>query len=68
MKQSSCLVRLLQLQHSVQMPLIQVWLALLLDGYEIEQKGEFYDLDGIWGTGQLTGEVIKPTQSQQFSN
>lgn len=48
MKQSSCLVRLLQLQHSVQMPLIQVWLALLLDGYEIEQKDEFYDLDGIW--------------------
>jgi len=48
MKQSSYPVPLLQLQQSIQMPLIQVWLALLLGGYKIEQKGEFYDLDGIW--------------------
>jgi hypothetical protein len=41
-------VPLLELQKAVEMPLVQVWLALLLNGFEVEQRGEFYDLDGIW--------------------
>jgi hypothetical protein len=35
-------VSLLELQKSVKMPLVRVWLALLLNGFELEQRGEFY--------------------------
>lgn len=41
-------VSLVTLQRSLQMPLIQIWLALLLGGFALEQRGEFYQLDGIW--------------------
>jgi hypothetical protein len=41
-------ISLLELQRSLQMPLIQIWLALLLGGFTLEQRGEFYQLDGIW--------------------
>ncbi|WP_309733545.1 hypothetical protein [Chamaesiphon sp. OTE_75_metabat_556] len=39
---------LLALQESSEMPLVQVWLALLLNGFEIEQRGEFYDTEQVW--------------------
>jgi hypothetical protein len=41
-------IPLMQLQQSVGMPLVQLWLALLLGKYEIEQRGEFYDAQQIW--------------------
>ena len=41
-------VPLLKLQRSIKMPLVQVWLALLLNGFKIEQRGEFYDLEQVW--------------------
>lgn len=41
-------ISLVQLQHAVQMPLVQLWLALLLGEYAIEQRGEFYDVQQIW--------------------
>jgi hypothetical protein len=41
-------VSLLGLQRSLKMPLVQVWLALLLNGFAIQQRGEFYDLDQVW--------------------
>jgi hypothetical protein len=41
-------VPLLELQRSVEMPLVQVWLALLLNGFTIEQRGEFYDTEQVW--------------------
>jgi hypothetical protein len=41
-------VPLLELQRSVELPLVQVWLALLLNGFEIEQRGEFYDTEQVW--------------------
>ena len=41
-------VSLLELQRSVEMPLVQVWLALLLNGFEIEQRGDFYDTEQVW--------------------
>jgi hypothetical protein len=41
-------VPLLELQRSLSMPLIEIWLALLLGGYTIEQRGDFYQLEGIW--------------------
>jgi hypothetical protein len=39
---------LLELQRSLQMPLIQIWLALLLGEFPLEQRGNFYQLDSIW--------------------
>ena len=41
-------VSLLELQRSTELPLVQVWLGLLLNGFEIEQRGDFYDVDQIW--------------------
>jgi hypothetical protein len=41
-------VPLLELQRSVELPLVQVWLALLLNGFEIEQRGEFYETEQVW--------------------
>ena len=41
-------VPLLELQQSVEMPLVQVWLALLLNGFTIEQRGEFYETAQVW--------------------
>jgi hypothetical protein len=49
-------VSLLELQESfaerphggIQMPLVQVWLALLLNGMTLEQRGEFYETERVW--------------------
>lgn len=41
-------VSLLELQRSLQMPFIEIWLALLLGGYTIEQRGDFYQTEGVW--------------------
>lgn len=40
--------RLIELQQTLHMPMVEVWLGLLLGGYELEQKGEFYDTGSIW--------------------
>ena len=40
-------VSLLELQQSLQMPLIQMWLALLLGEFTLDQQGDFYELEGI---------------------
>lgn len=47
-KHSISTIPLVQLQQAVQMPLVQLWLALLLGEYAIEQRGEFYDVQRIW--------------------
>lgn len=44
-------IPLVQLQQSIGMPLIQLWLALLLGGFTIEQRGEFYETQQIWILG-----------------
>jgi hypothetical protein len=41
-------VSLLELQRSVEMPLVQVWLGLLLNEFTIEQRGEFYETEQVW--------------------
>lgn len=41
-------VTLLELQRAIGMPLIQIWLALLLCGYGVEQRGGFYETGTIW--------------------
>ncbi|MCU0566648.1 MAG: hypothetical protein MUF49_08635 [Oculatellaceae cyanobacterium Prado106] len=51
---------LLQLQQALKMPLIEVWLALLLGGYHLEQRQEFYETTGIWvGSPQLKQQTIE---------
>lgn len=49
-------VSLLELQESfverphggIEMPLVQVWLALLLNGIPLEQRGSFYQTEQVW--------------------
>jgi hypothetical protein len=41
-------VSLLELQGSIEMPLVQVWLALLLNGISLEQRGDFYQTEQVW--------------------
>ena len=41
-------VSLLALQESIGMPLVQVWLALLLNGIPLEQRGSFYQTEQVW--------------------
>ena len=40
--------RLVELQHQLRMPLIDVWIAALLGGFQLEQRGEFYEVEEIW--------------------
>jgi hypothetical protein len=44
---------LLGLQARLRMPWVEVWLAVLLGGYPVEQRGEFYQRETIW-VGALT--------------
>ena len=41
-------VSLLELQRSTELPLVEVWLGLLLNGFTIEQRGSFYDVEQVW--------------------
>ncbi|MEO0376139.1 MAG: hypothetical protein AAF329_16265 [Cyanobacteria bacterium P01_A01_bin.17] len=40
--------RLVDLQQQLKMPLIEVWIAALLGGFELEQRGGFYQTKGVW--------------------
>lgn len=42
------MIPLMQLQRALGMPLVQLWLALLLGGFLIEQQGDFYQTEQIW--------------------
>ncbi|MDZ4876833.1 MAG: hypothetical protein CLLPBCKN_006268 [Chroococcidiopsis cubana SAG 39.79] len=41
-------VPLPKLVQSLRMLLVQVWLALLHNGFVLEQRGEFYQTEQIW--------------------
>ncbi|PZO11238.1 MAG: hypothetical protein DCF25_19800 [Leptolyngbya foveolarum] len=40
--------RLVDLQQQLEMPLIEVWIAALLGGFSMEQRGSFYQTQEIW--------------------
>lgn len=40
--------RLVDLQQQLQMPLVEVWIAALLGGFGLEQRGNFYDTEQVW--------------------
>ncbi|WP_414541684.1 hypothetical protein [Nostoc sp. CCY0012] len=37
-----------KLQRVLKMPMVEVWLGLLLGGFQLEQRGEFYNSQDIW--------------------
>lgn len=43
--------RLVDLQQQLKMPLIEVWLAALLGGFPLEQRGSFYQTQEVWVSG-----------------
>ena len=47
-KQNERPQRLIELQQQLQMPLIEVWIAALLGGFRLEQRGSFYDVEAVW--------------------
>ena len=40
--------RLMELQRQLKMPLIELWIAALLGGFSLEQRGEFYETADMW--------------------
>ncbi|EDX83211.1 hypothetical protein S7335_390 [Synechococcus sp. PCC 7335] len=40
--------RLVDLQKQLEMPLIEVWIAALLGGFPMEQRGSFYQTQEVW--------------------
>ena len=40
--------RLIDLQQQLKMPLIEVWIAALLGGFSMEQRGSFYQTQEVW--------------------
>ncbi|MEH2126758.1 hypothetical protein [Nostoc sp.] len=37
-----------KLQQGLKMPMVEVWLGLLLGGFTLEQRGDFYNSRNIW--------------------
>ena len=40
--------RLVDLQKQLQMPMVEVWIAALLGGFLMEQRGSFYQTQEVW--------------------
>ena len=40
--------RLVNIQQQLKMPLIEVWIAALLGGFLMEQRGSFYQTQEVW--------------------
>ena len=45
--------RLVDLQKQLKMPMVEVWIAALLGGFALEQRGGFYETREVWLTSQL---------------
>ncbi|WP_138506951.1 hypothetical protein [Nostoc sp. PA-18-2419] len=41
-------ISLAQLQRGLKMPIVEVWLGLLLGGFQLEQRGDFYNSRNVW--------------------
>ncbi len=40
--------RLVDVQAQLKMPMVEVWIAALLGGFLLEQRGEFYETQEVW--------------------
>ena len=47
-KQEESPQRLVDIQQQLKMPLIEVWIAALLGGFSMEQRGSFYQTQEVW--------------------
>jgi hypothetical protein len=47
-------ISLVKLQRVLQMPMVEVWLGLLLGGFTLEQRGDFYHNQNVWVKSSLT--------------
>ena len=50
-KQKDSPQRLIDVQQQLKMPLIEVWIAALLGGFPLEQRGSFYQTQEVWVSG-----------------
>ena len=41
-------MRLIDLQATLPLPIVEIWLGLLLGDFKLEQRGSFYDSSEIW--------------------
>ncbi|MCC5669522.1 hypothetical protein LC653_38315 [Nostoc sp. CHAB 5784] len=41
-------ISLVKLQRVLEMPMVEVWLGLLLGGFTLEQRGDFYHNQNVW--------------------
>jgi hypothetical protein len=41
-------MRLIDLQSTLPLPIVEIWLGLLLGDFKLEQRGRFYDSSEIW--------------------
>ena len=46
--------RLIDLQQQLKMPMVEIWIAALLGGFPLEQRGSFYQTQEVW-VGDRTG-------------
>ena len=49
-KQTQRPQRLVDVQQQLKVPLVEVWIAALLGGFELEQRGGFYETREVWLT------------------
>ena len=47
-KQRDTPQRLVDIQQQLQMPMVEVWIAALLGGFPMEQRGSFYQTQEVW--------------------
>lgn len=58
-QQSVAEISLVDLHRSLDMPLVQLWLALLLGNFSLEQRGEFYSTETVWAKGEATPQTTR---------
>lgn len=51
-------ITLTKLQRGLKMPMVEVWLGLLLGGFTLEQRGDFYDSKNVWVVGNSAGSLM----------
>jgi hypothetical protein len=51
------------LQRGLKMPMVEVWLGLLLGGFILEQRGDFYHSEAIWVKGNFSSKLTFTDQN-----
>lgn len=51
-------ISLLKLQRALEMPMVEVWLGLLLGGFTLEQRGDFYNNHNVWVKSSVTSAIF----------